>query len=111
MFRKSRLPQRCSAGSCSGLVSVEALVKLEFIPVKYDTDLVLISNQDALSDMMLAVKYSNAGDKEMAKDFEAKAIREMNLELNNKFPSEQTPIIINGFGSALPTLHGIGSII
>jgi hypothetical protein len=111
MFRKSKVPTRCSAGSCSGLTSVEALVKLEFIPVKYPTDLVLISNLDALSDAMLAVKYSNGGDKDMAKDFEAKAIREMNLELNNKFPNEQTPIFINPFGSALPANHCIGQII
>ena len=112
MYRMSRLPTRCNcSGGCNGLMSVDALVKLEFVPVKYDTDLVLISNEDALSDMMMSVKYSNAGDKDMAKDFEAKAIRELNLELNNKFPNEQTPVEINPFGSALPANHGIGSII
>lgn len=113
MFRKSRLPKHCSCGtgSCDGLTSVDALVKLEFIPVRHDTDLVLISNIDALSDMMLSVKYSNAGDKDMAKDFEAKAVRELNLELNNKFPNEQTPIEINPFGSALPAYHMIGQTI
>jgi hypothetical protein len=111
MYRRSRLPTRCSTGSCSGVRSVEALVKLEFIPVKYDTDLVQISNLDALSAMMLSVKYSNGGDANMAKDFEAKAIRELNLELNNKLPNEQTPVEINGFGSALPIRHSIGQII
>lgn len=112
MYRRSRLPKKCGcAGNCNGLTSVEALVKLEFIPVKYDTDLVLISNEDALSDMMLSVKYSNAGDANMAKDFEAKAIREMNLELNNKFPNEQTPVQINPFGNALPERHSVGCII
>jgi hypothetical protein len=110
-YRRSRLPKNCCTGTCDGLTSVEALVKLEFIPVKFDTDLVLISNEDALSDMMLAVKYSNAGDKDMAKDFEAKAIRELNLELNNKFPNDQTPVEINPFGSATPDRHCIGSII
>lgn len=111
MYRKSKLPTRCRGGSCNGLTSVEALVKLEFIPVKYPTDLVQISNRDALSDMMLSVKYSNAGDAAMAKDFEAKSIREMNLELNNRYPNDQTAVEINPFGSALPERHCVGSII
>lgn len=110
MFRRTKLPPRCRS-TTGELQSVEALVKLDFIPVKYDSDLVLISNQDALSDMMLAVKYSNGGDAAMAKDFEAKAIREMNLELNNRLPNDQTPVEINPFGSALPARHAIGSII
>lgn len=111
MFRKSKLPQRCNNGNCSGVRCVEALVKLEFIPVKAPSDLVLISNQDALSDMMMAVKYSNGGEAAMAKDFEAKAIRELNLELNNKYPNDQTSVDINPFGSAYPARHMIGSII
>lgn len=111
MFRRSRLPKRWRTGNCNGIRSVEALVKLEFIPVKYDSDMVQISNLDALSDMMLSVKYSNGGDAPMAKDFEAKAIREMNLELNNKYPNEQTPVDINPFGSASPSRHAIGSVI
>lgn len=110
-FRKSRLPSRWRNGSCSGVRSVEALVKLEFIPVRHDTDLVQVSNIDALSDLMLSVKYSNGGDAAMAKDFESKGIRELNLELNNKLPNEQTPVEINGFGSATPARHFIGSII
>ena len=111
MFRRSKLPNRWRNGNCNGIRSVEALVKLEFIPVKYDTDLVLISNLDALSDAMLSIKYSNGGDAAMAKDFEAKGIRELNLELNNKYPNDQTPVDINPFGSALPARHCIGSII
>lgn len=110
MFRRSRLPTRCGGG-CNGLTSVEALVKLEFIPVKYPTDLVLISNLDALADMMLAVKYSNSGDKDMAKDFEAKGIRELALELTNKYPIEQTPVLVDPFGSGGPSAHMIGQII
>lgn len=103
MFRKSKLPNRCCRGSCDGLRSVEALVKLEFIPVKYDTDLVQISNEDALLNMILSVKYSNSGDKEKADAYEASAIRELNLELDSKYPQEQTPVDINPFGSALPS--------
>lgn len=111
-YRRSRIPKPCcTSTSCDGLTSVEAMVKLEFIPVKYDTDLVQISNLDALSDMMLAIKYSNAGEAAMAKDFESKAIRELNLELNNRFPNEQTPVEINPFGSAMPINHSIGAII
>lgn len=119
MYRRSRLHKHhgtqggCCATSqtCGGLSSVEAMVKLEFVPVKKDSDMVLISNEDALSDMMLAVKYSNAGDAAMAKDFEAKSIHELNLELENKIPQDQTVVTINPFGSALPDRHCIGSII
>lgn len=111
MYRRSRLPSTCRSRSCTTPRSIEALVKLEFIPVKHDTDLVLISNQDALSDMMLSVKYSNGGDALMAKDFEAKALRELNLELNSRIPIEQTPVQINPFGSALPARASVGRII
>lgn len=111
MFVQSKIQTHCRGNQCQTVRSVEAMVKLEFIPVRHDTDLVQISNLDALSDMMLAVKYSSGGDALMAKDFEAKAIRELNLELRNKLPNEQTPVEINTFGSALPERHAIGCII
>lgn len=110
-FQRTRLPARCRAGSTTNVRCVDAMVKLEFIPVKYDTDLVQIDNLDALSDMMLAVKYSNGGDALMAKDFEAKALRDLNLQLRNKLPNEQTPVDVNPFGSARPERHCVGSII
>lgn len=72
------------AGCCNNLKSIVALVKLRFIPVQVDTDLVLIENLDALADMMQSLKYKKAGDKQSAQEYEASAIRELNLQLWNR---------------------------
>ena len=113
MYRRSRLYKGCTGGcttSCNGLRSVIALVKLEFVPVLFDGDLVLISNQDALRDMILSIRFADSGDKEQAVKYELSAIHESNLEASNKAPKEQTPVEINAFGSALPVYHLIGRI-
>jgi len=71
-------------GCCGNLKSVVALVKLQFVPVEVDTDLVLIENLDALADYMQSLRYRKAGDTNAANDFEASAIRELNLDLHNR---------------------------
>lgn len=116
MYRRSKIygtrpSGSCCATSCDGARSLEALVSLEFVPVKYDTDLVQISNQDALRNMISAMKYSDAGETAKATQFEIQAIRELNLEASRRFPKEQTPVTINPFGSAIPSLHRIGRIL
>ena len=111
MYRKSRIrgPHwKGKANSCPR--SIEALVKLEFIPVRHDTDLVIIENQDALRDMIMAIKLADSGDKTGATAYELSAIHELNLELENRFPKTQTPVEFNCFGSASPSHHGIGRI-
>lgn len=116
-YRRSRLPRRrscsgsCPTTPCNGLASVEAMVKLDFQPVSADSDLVLIANQDALRDAILAIRYSDNGDKDQALKYELSAIHEMNLDLDNKVPKEQTPVSIDPFGSASPLRHRIGHII
>jgi hypothetical protein len=116
MYRCSKIHhprshKSCASQACGGLKSVEALIKLEYVPVKYDSDRVLISNMDALRDMILSIKYAAAGDKTMSGQFELSAIRELNLEVDTKFPKDQTPVIVNPFGSALPVNHCVGRII
>ncbi len=71
-------------GCANSLKSVVALVKLRYIPVQVDTDLVLIENLDALADMIQSLRYRKAGDSNAAKEYEASAIRETNLDLWNK---------------------------
>ena len=107
----ARTNKSCASQACGGLKRVEALIKLEYVPVKYDSDRVLISNMDALRDMILSIKYAAAGDKTTSGQYELSAIRELNLEASTKVPKEQTPVIINPFGSGLPVQHGIGRII
>lgn len=112
LYRRSKIHNsRRKCGSDCRLSQIDALAKLEFIPVKYDSDRVLISNLDALKDMILSIKYSEAGDKENSAKYELSSIHEMNLEASNRYPKTQTPVLINPFGSALPVWHGVGRII
>lgn len=85
-YRTSRI-EGVSNGCCSK--SIVALVKLEFIPVVNDTDLVMIDNMDALSDMIKSIREKKAGNPEKAFKFETSAVRELNLQLRNKFPNDQ----------------------
>lgn len=111
-YRKTELRGfRGRRGNCDGASQIEALVKLEFIPVKYGTDLILIDNLDALKLMIQSIRNSEAGDEAGANRYEADAIHELNLELRDRFPLDQIPININAFGSALPAYHGVGRII
>ena len=100
----------CS-GTCGGLTRIQALVKLEFVPVVYDTDLVLIENVDALATAMQSIKASDAYDPKTAEAEMARAVHELNLELSNRFPIDQIPVIVNAFGTASPRRHGIGRML
>lgn len=116
MYRSMRIrnADHCLSGcatSCAGLKSIESMVKLQFIPVVNDLDIVLIGNMNALAYMIISNRKSDQGDSDEASKYELKAIRELNLELREKFPEEKTPIQINAFGSAIPARSGIGRIL
>lgn len=53
-FFPSIFPQTTTGGTCRQVL-VEALVKLEFIPVKNDTDYLIINSLPALKEMMMAL--------------------------------------------------------
>lgn len=53
-FFPAIIPQTAPAGTCSQIL-VEALVKLEFMPVKKDTDYLIIGCLPALKEMMMAL--------------------------------------------------------
>jgi hypothetical protein len=73
-----------STDDCGCSHTLQALVKVRFIPAKVDNDLVLISNLDALKDMMQSIKFREAGDTRAANEYEASAIRELNMELSDQ---------------------------
>lgn len=54
-FFPSIITQTTTSGTCSQVL-VEALVKLEFIPVKNPTDYLIIANLPALKEMMMALQ-------------------------------------------------------
>ncbi len=115
MYRHSKIAnfrslQSCSQRPCNGLVQIDALVKLEFVEVKTDSDLVLIENLDALEDAIQGIKKKQQGDTEGGLLLMNSAVHELNLELRNRFPLDQTPVEVLSFGTSLPARHGIGMI-
>lgn len=87
-----------TSGTCGDLKSVAAVVKLQYIPVRADNDLVLIDNMDALQLMVQSIKHEEAGNRGAAREFEADAIRELNLQLQDDFPNDQIPIDLGELG-------------
>ena len=71
------------------LAQVEALVKLKFTPVKYDDDLLVIDNDDALANMMMSKRFKEMGDVANTMAYEAQAFRELNYQMKDVFPDEQ----------------------
>lgn len=96
-FERYKLNLGQCQDQCGCTRSVVALVKLKFIPARYDNDLVLIDNMDALRLMCQSIKYEEAGDRKGAREYEMDAIRELNLGLNDDTPLEQIGINQNCF--------------
>ncbi len=79
--------------------NLEAMVKLEFIPVVHDRDFLLIDNFDALKFMIQAIKCEEANDDQGAEIKVIKAIRELNFDLRSKNPTDQTPVRVDAIMS------------
>ena len=77
--------------------TITALIKLKFIPVAYDQDLVLIDNLEALKFAIQAMKLNDAEQLQAQQSFEAASIRELNLQLAQNMPEEQEPVSNNTF--------------
>lgn len=86
--------------SCCPSFGILALVKLKFIPVENDNDLVLIDNVDAIKDMMQSIKFAEAGDYGNANNAESRAIRELNQQLHDDVPEDAVAVSNDVFGSA-----------
>jgi hypothetical protein len=83
---------------CQNGGNVTALVKLAYIPVRFDNDLILVDNEEALATMIQAIRYRENGDEVRKRLFEVDAFRELNYQLKERFPMEQTPFHLNLFG-------------
>lgn len=82
-------------------VSIEALVKLQFTPLVSDLDFLLIDDLDAIKLGMQAVKMEEKSDSQGAEIKWVEAIRELNMELRDKFPDVQTSARIHVTGRTL----------
>jgi hypothetical protein len=78
---------------------IEALVKLQFIPVVAEGDFLLISNFDALAMAIQSIKARRANDLALARESMKDAIECLNFELRNKSPSDQLAVRVNIMGS------------
>ena len=111
-YRSSKLLRsNCTTVNCQQFPSmIEALVKLEFTPVMFDDDLVLIDNLDALAMAIQGVKLGDAYDAEGKAKFIGMAVHQLNLQLRNKYPIDQTPVRVKVFGTADLRRQGIGTL-
>jgi len=98
-YERMRIPgvQTASNGTCSR--SVMGLVKLKFIPVVNDEDLILIPNMGAIKTMYQALIFEDSNDDDRAARYEARAIRELNLQLRDQYPEDETSITVEAFNS------------
>jgi hypothetical protein len=90
-------PYNCGSPDANGITwtNIEALVKLEFIPVVNPRDFLLLDNLDALNFMVQALKSEEAGDKQAAEASILMAVRELNFELRDKNADDQMPVRVN----------------
>lgn len=107
-YRVSGLPAN------AGTVQVRAVAKLELIPVKVDTDYLLIQEREAIIQEILAVHYSGI-DTEASKRFAAyhhqKALQLLNGQLTHYLGTKEPTIVLKPFGSAALERQKIGTML
>lgn len=105
-------PNPCSPVTPTESVLINAIVKLEFQPVAYDTDYCLIQNLEALKAEAMAVRYSTM-DSPQSKQLEAQkhkdAVRYLNGELAHYLGIDNPAIEVSVFGSARLERQMIGT--
>jgi hypothetical protein len=88
-----------TAPCCSGVAGVLAMVKLRFIKAKYDTDLVLIDNLEALKKIIQSIRFGEAGDRSNCNAYKADAIEELNRQSEDIDPEDQFSAANNVLGA------------
>lgn len=104
----------CSSGTCTQQ-SIEVIGKLEFVPVKKDTDYLLIGNLPAMKEMMVAINRSeNEPDSEKANNIIIKGLAVaksiLDQELNHYLGSGRT-IGVELVGSSIGTADPVETIL
>lgn len=105
------IKSNCDSDGACDEQSVDIIGKLEFIPVKVDTDYVLIGHIPALKEMCVAInRAENEQDSVKANTIllagEAAAVRELNAELSHYLGDGRT-ISIEMVGSSIGTASPI----
>ena len=92
---------------------VDAIAKLELIPVVNDTDYLLIPNLEAIINECQAIRFSemdNASSKQQADYHHKAAIRLLNGQLGHYLGVNQTAVQLHVFGSAKLERQAIGTM-
>lgn len=106
--------QCCNSQLTPGVVQVNAIVKLDLIPVIVDTDYCLIQNLEALEEECKSVRYSrmdNTQSKAMARVHHKSAVGYLNGELSHFLGKDQPAVNFAPFGDAHLSRKRIGSLI
>lgn len=93
-------------------LQVTALVKLELLPVYYDTDYLLFHNLEAIIEECSAIRYSEVDSvdaKKMALEKHQQAIRFLNGELAHYYGINTPAVNFSPFGSAKLERQAIGT--
>lgn len=105
------LPPNCCNGQTT--VQVTAMAKLDFIPVRVDTDYCLLQNPEAMIEEAQSVRYSRidtAEAKQMAAEKHLQAVRLLNGELTHTQGLDDPAVNFLPFGSARLSRQRIGSL-
>lgn len=103
-YRRSKVQNFCSTPTCgesngASVHSIEAMVKLEFIPVQNQNDFLIIDDFDALKLGVQAIRLEEAGDDAAAETKFLKAVREMHFTDRSKNPVSQTAVRVEPVGA------------
>jgi len=101
---KLKLDGCCWPGTstnCDTQQGLAGLIKLQYVPVVDDNDLVLIDNLDALKAMMQSIRCAEGQDFQSAKVYELEAVRELNHQLKDENPDDQISVNVDPFNSTL----------
>ncbi len=86
-------------GCCGVKRGVILRVKLKFIPAQVPTDILFVSNEDAIKKMVMSIKEEESGNFEAAKQWEMDAVHEGNLQIADQIPEEQFAVTNNVLGA------------
>lgn len=99
-FRRSRIlnkPLNTNPPDANGIcwTNIDALVKIEFVPVVNVRDYLMIDDFDALKFMFQAINAEEARDYQSSETNIMQAVRELNFGLRNKNLDGQTPVFVD----------------
>ncbi len=98
-YERMRVETPHTGSCCGGSQSVVALVKLAYVPVFSDSDLIFIDNLDAIKLMVMSVKSEESSDWESKRFLEAECFRELNYDIWDEQRDDQIPVSHGPFGA------------